>query len=322
MNFKTQTLFNTYGGKSMNQILIKQELNINISKEEFLDDITCMINVLRDCYGMYEYFGENLFLRAEYNIKNYLEANEFIFDEALEFFKKELTFIKDGHFYIGKPRTFKEKYDYAIRYSKFEGIPFIDCKKFYYNTEEEKIQLNEFSSKAEIYKNDEPLIIDLRDNAGGNTTYIYDFLCNLMECEVGYTLKATLKYSPLFLQYLMMKNVEVEYEKEIEIIEETYEPTPNNKPIFVLINDFTASAAEEGIAFLKNIENVTIVGTHTAGCTSCGNCMKIYLPNSHLEVYFGTGFVLFDGKNIDAEGGFQADISYEEFLEIIKSRNF
>ena len=108
MNFKTQTLFNTYGGKSMNQILIKQELNINISKEEFLDDITCMINVLRDCYGMYEYFGENLFLRAEYNIKNYLEANEFIFDEALEFFKKELTFIKDGHFYIGKPRTFKE----------------------------------------------------------------------------------------------------------------------------------------------------------------------------------------------------------------------
>lgn len=307
-----------YGGKFMNQILIKQELNTNISKEEFLDDITCMINVLKDCYGMYEYFGEELFLQAKENIKQYLDSNTFTFDDALAFFKQELTFIKDGHFYIDKPKTYEEAYDYAIKYGEFEGIPLIDCKKFYYDTEEEKIQLNEFASHADNYKNEEPLIIDLRDNAGGNTTYIYDFLCNLMGCEVGYTLKATLKYSPLFLEYLKMRNIEIEHEKEVEIIEETYAPTPNKKPIFVLFNEFTASAAEEGIAYLKNIENVTTVGTHTAGCTSCGNCMKIYLPNSHLEVYFGTGFVLFDGKNVDAEGGFQADISYDEFLDIIK----
>ena len=311
-------LFTKYEGKSMNQILIKQELNTDISKEEFFDDITCMINVLRDCYGMYEYFGEDLFLQTKENVKKYLESNTFTFDDALAFFKKELSFIKDGHFYIDKPRTYKEAYDYAIKYGEFEGIPLIDCKKFYYNTEEEKIQLNEFVSHADNYKNEEPLIIDLRDNAGGNTTYIYDFLCNLMGCEVGYSLKATLKYSPLFLEYLKMKNVEVEYEKEVEIIEETYAPTPNKKPIFVLFNEFSASAAEEGIAYLRNIENVTTVGTHTAGCTSCGNCMRIYLPNSHLEVYFGTGFVLFDGKNIDAEGGFKADISYEEFLNRIK----
>jgi len=303
----------------MNQILIKQELNTNISKAEFLDDITCMINVLRDCYGMYEYFGEDLFFQAKENLKNYLESNPFHFDDALTFFKKELTFIKDGHFYIDKPKTYEEAYDYAIKYGEFEGIPLIDCKKFYYNTEEEKVQLNEFASHAEYYKNDKPLIIDLRDNAGGNTTYIYDFLCNLMGCEVGYSLKAILKYSPLFLEYLKIRNIEVEYKKEVEIIEETNAPTPNKKPIFVLFNEFSASAAEEGIAYLKNIENVTTVGTHTSGCTSCGNCMRIYLPNSHLEVYFGTGFVLFDGKNIDAEGGFKADISYEEFLNIITS---
>ena len=306
----------------MNQLLTKQELNTNISNKQFFDDITCMLDVLRECYGMYEYFGEDLFLQSKENLKNYLEANEFNFDDALAFLKKELSFIKDGHFYIDKPRTYKEAYDYAIKYGEFEGIPLIDCKKFYYNTEEEKIQLNEFATHADNYKNEEPLIIDLRDNAGGNTTYIYDFLCNLMGCEVGYSLKATLKYSPLFLEYLKMKNVEVEYEKEVEIIEETYAPTPNKKPIFVLFNEFSASAAEEGIAYLRNIENVTTVGTHTAGCTSCGNCMRIYLPNSHLEVYFGTGFVLFDGKNIDAEGGFQADISYEEFLDIIKSKKF
>ena len=58
----------------MNQILIKQELNTNISKEEFLDDITCLIDVLRDCYGMYEYFGDDLFLQAKENVKNYLKV--------------------------------------------------------------------------------------------------------------------------------------------------------------------------------------------------------------------------------------------------------
>lgn len=305
----------------MNELFIKQNLNDRITKEEFLDDITCMLNILKESYGMYEYFGENLFLQAKENIKNHLESNSFDFHQALTFLKKELSFIKDGHFYIGKSRTFTEKYDYAIKYGELEGIPLIDCKKFYYDTEEEKQQLNEFAGKADNYKNEEPLIIDLRDNYGGSTTYIYDFLCNLLGCEIGYNCKVIQKNSPLYLENLKMKNIELEFKKEIETFEETCPPIPNKKTIYVLFNESSASAAEEGIAFLKNIENVSTVGTHSAGCTSCGNCMKIYLPNSHLEVYFGTGFVLFDGKNIDAEGGFKADISYEEFLNKIKTTN-
>ena len=82
-----------------------------------------------------------IFLQSKENLKNYLEANEFNFDDSLAFLKKELSFIKDGHFYIDKPKTYEEAYDYAIKYGEFEGIPLIDCKKFYYNTEEEKIQL-------------------------------------------------------------------------------------------------------------------------------------------------------------------------------------
>ena len=36
--------------------------------------------------------------------------------------------------------------------------------------------------------------------------------------------------------------------------------------MYVLIDEVTASAAEEGIDFLRNIENVSIVGKHSAGC--------------------------------------------------------
>ena len=46
--------------------------------------------------------------------------------------------------------------------------------------------------------------------------------------------------------------------------------------------------------------------------------MTIYLPHTHLPVHFGTGMVLYEKtRNIDAEGGFQADLSDEDFLRMI-----
>ena len=103
-------------------------------------------------------------------------------------------------------------------------------------------------------------------------------------------------------------------------LEDIVPKIPNNIRIYVLFNEKTASAAEEAIAILKNIENTICVGTHTAGCASCGNCMEIYLPYSHLKVSFGTTLVLYDGYlNVDAEGGFKGDIGYEEFENMIKS---
>ena len=154
-----------------------------------------------------------------------------------------------------------------------------------------------------------------RGNRGGSTTYIYDFLLGVLGIEdIGYSHKYIQRCSELFLDYLKKENIEWDSEEE-EIITEEYTPrTSNQKKMYVLIDEVTASAAEEGIAFLRNIENVTIVGKHSAGWGSCGNCIEIYLPNSHLRVYFGTGLVLYDGKiNIDAEGGFKVYMSYEEF---------
>ena len=69
------------------------------------------------------------------------------------------------------------------------------------------------------------------------------------------------------------------------------------------------------------MENVILVGSHSNGSFSCGNCISIYLPNSHLEVYFGTSALLYflDDKyvNIDSIGGFKGDISIEDFDKLI-----
>ena len=303
----------------MDKLLIKQELNTTITRDEFLKDIDSIFLILKDSYGMYEYFGEDLFEKARVNTKKRIAAMVYDFNQGISILKDELSFIKDGHFYIGKPRNFTEKYDYAVRYTFWEDVPVIDCKKLYHCNDEERKQLETFKDSAQRYKNHDPLIIDLRDNAGGSTTYIYDFLCELTDREVGYSLKYVQKNSKLFLAYLKKKGIEWEGKKEIEVLEETCPPIPNEKPIYVLFNEYSASAAEEAIAFLRNIENVTLVGNHSAGVGSCGNCISVYLPYSHLEVYFGTGLVLYDGHiNIDAEGGFKGDISEKEFLELIK----
>ena len=62
------------------------------------------------------------------------------------------------------------------------------------------------------------------------------------------------------------------------------------------------------------MENVVLVGNHSASMGTCGNCLPIYLPHSHIRVYFGTGLLLYEGiGNVDADGGFKGDISYEDF---------
>ena len=232
--------------------------------------------------------------------------------------KNELKFIKDGHFFIGEHKVISSKYDYAIRYSYYKGIPLIDCKKFYSDNEIEKEQLKEFANKGIAYRNNEPLILDFRGNVGGSTTYIYDFLWSLLNVdELGYTYKYIQRS---FIDWLHKEGIDWDLKEEDYIIDESIALISNSQKIYVLIDEYTASAAEEALAFLKNIENVIIVGNHTAGCYSCGNCFEFYLPNSHLKVYFGTGMLLYNGTiNIDAEGGFKADISFEEFKKILSN---
>ena len=320
----------------MNELLKKKELNKNITTQQFIEDMDCLFENLKQVYGMYEYFGEEQFQRAKEEIIQCLQSETgdegktesnggqiqtVDFEHALDLVRRALSFIKDGHFYIGKPSKPETRYPYAVRYGTFEGMDYIDCKKCYYDTPEEKQQLEEFAKLGKDYRNKEPLILDLRDNQGGSTVYIYDFLKDLIGEEPGYSLRFLQRSSALYRDYLKMRGIDWTPEQPEQWAEEFCPVVSNEKPIYVLMNEKTASAAEEGIAFLKNMENVTLVGNHTKGCVSCGNCFPIYLPHSHLEAYFGTGLLLYDGhRNIDAEGGFQGDMDYETFHRIMSNR--
>jgi ribosomal protein S18 acetylase RimI-like enzyme len=303
----------------MNNLLIKKPIDKTITREQFLEDMDCLFLNLKELYGMYYYFGEEKFIQARQTVEQQIEQ-AFAFDQTLENLKRELSFIKDGHFYIGDAKPYEKRYDYAIRYTNYKGIPVIDCKKFYHDTEEELEQLKEFAKSGECYRGDGDLILDFRGNIGGSSVYIYEFLEGLLGREVGFSATYIQRSSGLYEDYLKKQQIDWIPEKPEMREESECLRIPNKKKIFVLLDEVTASAAEEGLAVLKNIEDVTIVGEHSAGCASCGNCLAFYLPHSHLKVRFGTGAVLYEGyRNVDAEGGFKGDIglpAFKKWMEI------
>lgn len=309
----------------MNPILVKQEINSAISKEQFIEDVECLFNVLQEAYGLYEYYGSEFFQKIKENVLTDLRNGSFDLDYGSSLLRKHLyAVIRDGHLTIGNIRNrvtvSNPNSDYAVKYDKFHGIDVIDCKKFWYDTDDERPQLEDFIARAAQYKNEEPLIIDLRDCVGGSDTYIWKFIKGLFDVEAGFSCKFRQKNSKLFREYIHMYWPEFEEEDDTEI--EQYEQDASvieaSKKIYVLINENTCSAGESAIAFLKTITGTTIVGTRSGGCFVCGNCMEVYLPNSHLPAYFGTGMCLYEKtRNIDAEGGFLGDISYEDFVKLV-----
>lgn len=310
----------------MNRLLIKGELDLNISKAEFLSDIDCLFDALREAYGLYDYFGHEAFMKAKDEILTKLDAIPFDGSCAVRIVQDTFaSFIKDGHFAILSGVSVPDELetieaepdtsDFAIRHTSLHGIPMIQCRKFYFDTPEEQAELEEFSRSFPRYQNDDPLIIDVRDNGGGSDIYFWDFFKGLFGAEPDFPCSFVQRYSPLYREYREANHWEQEG-AESEDCDGVTIKSP--KQMYILVNEKTASSAESAVAYLKTVENALVVGTHTAGCYSCGNCMMIYLPNSHLPVYFGTGMVLYEKtRNIDAEGGFQADISYEEFLQKI-----
>ena len=83
----------------MKAILQKRERNTSVSKEEFCSDIEVLFDELKNSYGGYDYFGEDVFLNAKHAILE--KANTEYDFETLESFMIEAfsKFIKDGHFF-------------------------------------------------------------------------------------------------------------------------------------------------------------------------------------------------------------------------------
>jgi len=96
-----------------------------------------------------------------------------------------------------------------------------------------------------------------------------------------------------------------------------FRPLPSENYLVVLVDNFTASAAEHFMRMLLQVENVIIIGTNTAGINTTGGVARLALPNSGISISLGTTLYLTGDFKIAEGRGYEPDIWVpgEETLE-------
>ncbi|QIE58236.1 peptidase S41 [Rasiella rasia] len=209
--------------------------------------------------------------------------------------------------------------------------------------------LNDFMIKA---VETDALIIDVRDNGGGSRDLINELAGYFVAPNAIYIVNATKQRGLLPLnedlkqrlhnRYLFSRD-ELDYteQKAVDDFMNTFEPMylldkdkfsdyhyyvfngqklsegkyHYNKPIYILTNESSFSAASVLVSTLKGLPNIKIVGVNTDG--SSGNSERFELPNSELRGKIST-MVSFqkDGKILDGIGT-APDIVIERNLDQI-----
>lgn len=189
-----------------------------------------------------------------------------------------------------------------------------------------------------IQDNSEALIVDVRSNGGGTRDLIYELAKYFIHPDSIYVINATKQRAPLPLleEYkeslhsrnlfsfseldkdeqksvsLFLKSFKLQYNLDAKKYSDYYFGLFNgkklskgsfyyNKPVYILANEKSFSAASVLVSVFKGIKNINIVGITTDG--SSGNSERFELPNSKLSIKLST-MVSFqkDGKILDGFG--------------------
>ncbi|MDX1463706.1 MAG: S41 family peptidase [Marinirhabdus sp.] len=260
-------------------------------------------------------------------------------DEA---FEVDYLFVKDEDF---NNSEIIEKL-----FSLKENIAYIKIPEMV-NTEEAPLFFDKVNTFMQtIHDTSEALIIDVRANSGGTRDLLYEFAQYLIHPDSIYVMNATKQRGPLPLPtaykeglhsrflYALSELDKNEAEKALAFLEDftpIYELDDTkyseyyfgilngkklskpaffyNKPVYILANEKTFSAASVFVSAFKGIPNIKIAGVTTDG--SSGNSDWIDLPNSGLFGKIST-MVSFqkDGKILDGYGT-EPDITIERDLD-------
>ena len=259
-------------------------------------------------------------------------------------FESEFTIIKDEDY--NKPvivnKLFKIK----------DKIAYIQIPAMVGN-EDAPLLFEKINSFMESIRNDsKALIIDVRSNGGGTRDITYELAKYFVHPNSIYVINATKQRAPIplseeYKESLHSRNLfsfselDKEEQKSVTKFLKTFKPMYEldskkyseyyfgllngkklskqsfyyNKPIYILANEKSFSAASVFVAIFKNIPNVKIVGVTTDG--SSGNSDRFELPNSQMRIKLST-MVSFqkDGKILDGFGT-EPDIQIERDINQI-----
>jgi Peptidase family S41 len=192
---------------------------------------------------------------------------------------------------------------------ELSGIPVIqNCSL---NPTPENIgTLRKFVSEANQFNKYKVVILDLRSNSGGSDSYAAAWCRHLTSNNIlgDWVMGKLVTNTALKLHLNTIEANEDESTiqemkaslKELKSTEDTTFPgwsplyfskglkVNNRNFLVVLMDSYTASAGEDFIKYLRQMNQVIFIGTNTAGLLIAGNVGACQLPYSKLPVSFGT----------------------------------
>lgn len=188
----------------------------------------------------------------------------------------------------------------AYQKSERDGLTFLTCQSMDTYFQE---PLSTFAQSGAEYQTLDSFVIDLRGNQGGSPYYWREWLTGFLgqKPQGRETIAIRWPDTSGFYGYLGYTTPKTPGCYTINSSDGLW--NENNKTIFCLIDGQTASAAEWFVEYLHTLGHVVFVGSNTRGMMLLGGNFTYYLPNSGLDMFFGTGLHLYQGgDNLDGVG--------------------
>jgi hypothetical protein len=233
----------------------------------------------------------------------------------------------------------------SYRYYEINNIPILELNCLCRVTPEDKT-IEEFIKDSKKMRKKDNFIIDLRNNIGGNIINIENWFKGFTGTSIGKDIIQSGLYTntSISLSKDKFKTKENETESVLnhcleEVIsyeKEQYFPGwsnieykksrkfKNKSNIIVLIDKNTSSAAEFFVYHLKNIGNVTLIGTNSNGCLLTGNNNLAHLPQSNIslsishKLYVHPSFISVEGLGIMPDLWVKPDQALDRAVNYIK----
>lgn len=234
----------------------------------------------------------------------------------------------------------------SYKYYEIDYIPVLELNSLCRITPEDKTIEKFIEDSKEMRKHDS-FIIDLRNNVGGNIINIENWFKGFTGTSMGREIIHSGLYTNTSISLSKHKFKSKENETETvksECLEEvtSYEKEKyfpgwsnieykksrnfkNKSNIIVLIDKNTSSAAEFFVHHLKNIGNITIIGTNTNGCLLTGNNNLAHLPQSNIslsishKLYIHPSFNSIEGIGIMPDIWVKPDQAMDRALKYLKN---
>lgn len=306
-----------------------------LTEEEFRHDVSAFARYLIRVYVGWPVHDEIVKRKVlNYLIKIYKSAHAMNANDLFDLLKVAIEPIPDNHLYVRVNNT-RAFTTIKTRRHKDVGKNIAGDEKIKTKLRDDKIAVIGFSG---MYKNDEfrdviinfqnkilpeskALIIDLRGNKGGNSFYsdqFAHFLCgtkisSMKETYVRTTPEAQ-KVQKESYPNAAWANILTSEKLQLFSNGVNYQIDKKQaymKPIFILTDEYTGSAAEMFLLRMVHHPMVTVIGDNSRGKEVFGNLLFGSLPNSDVVIAIGSKYRILEYDKFELYG-YKPDIKCKD----------